>query len=205
LTFSALFILTLVLIRAAVPADPADPGVWLANQGSRTGLRFALGLTPFTGIAFLWYMGVLRNRIGAMEDRFFATAFLGSGFLFVATLFTSAAISQGLLEHFGGDGRLPGLSDTYVVGRRAVYSLLTTFALKMAAVFMFVTSMIAFRTRVLPRWITFVGFGIAFIFLVSLTQVPWISLLFPCWVMLVSAWILLADVRRAVQGQRPSG
>jgi hypothetical protein len=42
-------------------------------------VAIALNLVPFAGIAFLWFVGVLRDRIGAREDRFFATVFLGSG------------------------------------------------------------------------------------------------------------------------------
>jgi hypothetical protein len=42
------------------------------------------------GIAFLWFIGVLRDRIGEREDRFFATVFLGSGLLFVAMIFVAS-------------------------------------------------------------------------------------------------------------------
>src|SRR5687767_6412273 len=86
--FSALFLTSLAILRAAVPADPTDPGAWLANPALRNRVGLALNLIPFSGIAFLWFMGVLRNRIGDLEDRFFATVFLGSGLLFVAMLFT---------------------------------------------------------------------------------------------------------------------
>ena len=141
-------------------------------------------------------MGLLRNRIGELEDRFFSTVFLGSGLLFVAMLFTCGAVSQGLLGVFGVGGQLPAGSDTYAVGRRMVYALLNTFGLKMAAVFMFVTSMIGFRTAVLSRWVTFVGFAFALVFLLFVTDFPSIALLFPSWVMLVSTWILIADIRQ---------
>jgi hypothetical protein len=39
----------------------------------------ALTLVPFAGIAFLWFIGVVRDRLGASEDRFFATVFFGGG------------------------------------------------------------------------------------------------------------------------------
>jgi hypothetical protein len=42
----------------------------------------ALYLVPFAGIAFLWFIGVLRDRLGELEDRFFATVFFGSGLLY---------------------------------------------------------------------------------------------------------------------------
>jgi hypothetical protein len=201
--FSALFLTSLVILRVAVPADPSDPGAWLADPGSRNWVGLALNLFPFTGIAFLWFMGVLRNRIGELEDRFFATVFLGSGLLFVAMLFTSGAVSQGLLGVFGAERSLPGGSETYAVGRRMVYALLTIFGLKMAAVFMFVTSVIGFRTGVLSRWVTLIGFSFAVVFLLAVTDVPWLALLFPCWVMLVSSWILIADIRQGHRDTRP--
>jgi hypothetical protein len=57
----------------------------------------ALNLIPFAGIAFLWFIGVLRDRIGELEDRFFATVFFGSGLVFLATLFVTAAPAGGML------------------------------------------------------------------------------------------------------------
>ena len=41
-------------------------------------MAIALNLVPFAGIAFLWFTGVIRDRIGEREDRFFATVFLGA-------------------------------------------------------------------------------------------------------------------------------
>ena len=57
----------------------------------------ALNLLPFAGIAFLWFIGVVRDRIGQGEDRFFATVFLGSGLLFIAMLFVTGAVAGGLV------------------------------------------------------------------------------------------------------------
>lgn len=111
IVFAALDITSLVLLRLAVPADPADPGAWAADPDFRTWVRIARNLLPFTGIAFLWFMGVLRNRIGLLEDRFFATVFLGSGLLFVAMLFTTAALARGLLDTFGASAGLPAQSE----------------------------------------------------------------------------------------------
>ena len=60
-------------------------------------MALALNLVPFAGIAFLWFIGVLRDRLGEREDRFFATVFLGSGLLFLAMLFISAAVAGGII------------------------------------------------------------------------------------------------------------
>jgi hypothetical protein len=82
--FSVLLITALGLARLAVPTDLTHPGTWVTEPDRQTAVRFALGLVPFAGIAFLWFMGVLRDRLGELEDKFFATVFLGSGLLFVA-------------------------------------------------------------------------------------------------------------------------
>ena len=91
--FSVLLIASILLLRQAVPADPLEAGAWLQTRADTVAL--ALNLVPFAGIAFLWFIGVLRDRLGEREDRFFATVFLGSGLLFLAMLFFSAAVAGG--------------------------------------------------------------------------------------------------------------
>ena len=68
--FALLIGAAFTLIRLAMPASPTDPNItWIAeHSGSVT---MALGLVPFAGIAFLWFIGVIRDRIGNYEDRFF--------------------------------------------------------------------------------------------------------------------------------------
>jgi hypothetical protein len=194
--FSTLYIASLVVIRLAVPADPTDPGAWLADAVYRGWVRLALDLVPFTGLAFLWFMAVLRNRIGLLEDRFFATVFLGSGLLFVAMLFVAVAVARALLDTFGTGAGLPGENEAYRVGRATAYTLMNPFGMRMAAVFMFVTSSIGLRTAVLSRWVSFVGFAFGLVLLLVITDFAWIGLLLPCWVLLVSTWILIAERRR---------
>jgi hypothetical protein len=196
IVFSVLYIVSLVLIRLAVPADPTEPGIWLADPAFRNGVRHALNLIPFTGIAFLWFMAVLRNRIGHLEDRFFATVFLGSGLLFIAMLFAAVAVSRGLLDTFGTGTHLPGQSEAYRVGRGMAFALMNTFGTRMEAVFMFVTSTIGLRTAFLPRSVSFVGFGLGLVLLFVITDFPWIALLFPLWVLLVSAYVLYSDFQQ---------
>ena len=40
--FAVLYIVSLVLIRLAVPADPTEPGLWLADPSFRNWVRIAL-------------------------------------------------------------------------------------------------------------------------------------------------------------------
>jgi hypothetical protein len=192
--FSVLYIISLVLIRLAIPADPTDPGVWLVDPVLRNLVCVALNLVPFTGLAFLWFMAALRHRIGLLEDRFFATVFLGSGLLFVAMLFAAVSVTQGLLDTFASG--LPDQSETYRAGRGMAYALMNTFGMRMAAVFMFVTSMIGLRTAVLSRGVSLVGFAFGLVLLLVITDFAWIALLFPSWGLLVSTHILSSDFQQ---------
>jgi len=191
--FSALFVVSLVLIRLAVPANPAEPGEWIGNPTYRFRVGVALNLVPFTGISFLWFMAVLRNRIGLLEDRFFATVFLGSGLLFVAMLFAAVSVARGLLDTFASG--ISNGGETYRVGRAMAYALMNTFGMRMAAVFMFVTSTIGLRTAVLARWVSLSGFACGLLLLLAITDFAWIALIFPAWVLLVSAYILVSDFK----------
>ena len=80
--FTALFSSSVALIRLSIPANPEDGGMWLKDSAGTVTL--ALSLVPFAGIAFLWFMGVVRDRMGRLEDQFFSTVFFGSGLLFLA-------------------------------------------------------------------------------------------------------------------------
>lgn len=191
--FAALFAISVTLIRQAMPADPLDPGAWMSDPILRGRVHAALNLVPFTGLAFLWFMGTLRNRIGLREDRFFATVFLGSGLLFVAMLFTTVAVAQGMIGAFAVG--TPNNSETYRAGRGLAYALMNTFGMKMSAVFMFVTSTIGLRTGAFARSVSFAGLACGLILLLTIADFAWITLVFPGWALLVSLHILWTDRR----------
>lgn len=194
--FSLLMGTCLIIARLAIPVRSIDAGLWLGDPFRLNAVRIAAQLVPFAGIAFLWFIGVLRNRIGALEDQFFATVFLGSGLLFVASLFASAGLS-GALVQAATEGHLQNLEgDTYYLARLLTGSFLNVFAVKMAGVFTISTSTIVLRTGVLPRWVAFSGYGCAAVLLLVITNWPWIALLFPFWILILSARILLADFGR---------
>ena len=86
------------LLRLSAPSDPREPGAWFATSSRR--VAFALNLIPFAGVAFLWFGGVLRDRLGEREDSSIATVFLGSGQLFLRMLFVAASASGALIIAF---------------------------------------------------------------------------------------------------------
>ncbi len=197
IVFAILLTVALVIVRTAVPADPQDAGLWLSDSSRRDAVLLALGLVPFAGIAFLWFVGVVRDRVGDLEDRFFGTVFLGSALLFVGMLFVAAAIAAGLVASAGagaGGDIIPG---AWEVGRRATYELMSVYAMRMAAVFTLATSTILLRTGLGPRWLVSSGFAVAVLLLVTVGLFAWVELLFPAWVLVLSVYVLVTEFRRA--------
>jgi hypothetical protein len=191
--FSVLLIAALVLIRISTPADPLDAGEWLA--GSATAVGVALNLVPFAGIAFLWFIGVVRDHLGEREDKFFATVFLGSGLLFLGMLFVAAAAMGGILIVYAA-GLGPDIAgNSYRFSRALTYEILNTYAMRMAGVFMISSCTLFLRTGVTPRWMAWLGYGLALLLLLTVTAFSWISLVFPAWVLLISADILIDNWR----------
>jgi hypothetical protein len=195
--FAVLLISGLLLFRLSVRADPLETGAWLKNSSNRVAL--ALNLVPFAGIAFLWFIGVLRDRLGELEDRFFATVFLGSGLLFLAMLFASAAVAGGIIIAYGARPERLLDSATFTFARAVTYEIMNLYAVKMAGVFMISSSTFAIRTGITPRWIAFTGFAFALLMLFSGRYIDWILLVFPLWVLLISIYILIDNLRRPSQ------
>ena len=146
--FSILLIASLTLIRISVPADPQDAGTWLSGGWSNVNL--ALNMLPFAGIAFLWFIGVVRDRLGEHEDRFFATVFLGSGLLFLSMLFTSAGIAGGIINLYGVTPAMLIDFSMYTFGRTVTYEIMNVYTMKMAGVFMITTCTLSLRTGIYP-------------------------------------------------------
>ena len=193
--FACLLTTTLVLLRVAMSTGATDGDDWLADPEQRRMVVVALNLVPFTGIAFLWFIGVVRDRVGEHEDRFFATVFLGSGLLFVAMLFVAAAFAGGLIAEVGGQAAVNPGRDVLANGRSVTGLLLRVYAMRMAAVFMISTATITLRTQVVPRWIGVVGYAFAVVLLVSVGLTPWVTLLFPIWIFVLSVEILRTSWR----------
>lgn len=186
--FSVLLFAVFGLMRRSVPSDPFEQGAWLA--GDTTYVALAMNLVPFAGVAFLWFVGALRDRLGAREDQFFATVFLGSGFLLLAMLFAAAAVVGAIIISFHAAPEALLHSATFHFGRGLAYGMINIYLVKTAAVFMITTSTIAIYTRLTPRWLAIVGYVISLVLLFGSYYFGWSVLVFPLWVLLVSISIL---------------
>jgi hypothetical protein len=195
LLFAALFVASLVLLRnhPASGSTADEIADWYLRRDVRNLALVGLYLAPFSGIAFLWFIAVIRNWLGDREDRFFSTVFLGSGLLFVAMLFVAAGAAGALLAGVRFRGQPVPSPDSIVLSRSLAYAFLFIYAMRAAAVFMLVVSTIGLRTGSFPRSLVLIGYAVALALLFVPTQIDWVVLFFPTWVAVVSALILRAD------------
>ena len=201
IVFSVLFSASLLLPSAPTPANLPPGGLvaWFQANGITPTTISALYLAPFAGIAFLWFIGVIRDRIGDREDRFFSTVFLGSGLLFVAMYWGAAALLASLVGSDRFDEQRPLDAVTLEIVRSVAFSFLFVLAARAAGVFMIVTSTIALRTHAFPRPLALVGYAIALVMLLSLSSLHLIVLAFPAWVFIASAYLLVGERRASVE------
>ena len=153
-----LLITSLILVRISIPFNPLESGDWLRNNARVVGI--ALSLIPLSGVAFLWFMGVVRDRFGEMEDRFFATVFLGSGFLFLVLMFISAGIAGSVILLYGNSLGNLAQDEFYPFSRALMYTITNVYAVKMASVFMISTTTLSFRIGAFPKWVIYLSYGL---------------------------------------------
>lgn len=158
-----------------------------SDSQRRTLIQLSLNLVPFAGIAFLWFIGVIREQLGDIEDRLFSTVFLGSGLLFLAMMFVGAVTSASLMQMLAGPNPDPNL---WAWGRDNTHVLVSVYAMRMAAVFTLSVSTLGLRTSAMPRWVVALGYLSALVLLIGAGEQPWTQLVFPAWVLLVSVVIL---------------
>ena len=189
LLFAALLIAVLTLFLSSVPKDPLEKGAWLSVSVGKVVL--AINLIPFAGVAFLWFIGVVRDRLGEAEDRLFSTVFLGSGLLFLAMLFVSAATFGAIVVVYAAWPDSLANSPTFALARAFAYVVVNVYAIKMAGVFMMVTSTLGLRTGFIARWIAILGLILALCLLFGSQLFDWSFAVFPAWVLLISGYILV--------------
>jgi hypothetical protein len=182
-----------VAILASTMADLDAGSGWLETDVGW--VKFALGLMPFAGLFFLWFIAVARERLGRFEDQFFATVFLGSGLLFLAMIFAAAATAGAIIAAAARDPGF-GESTSYIYARHVVAQVFSVYALRMAAVFQISQATLWLRTGVMPRWMALLTYAVALVLLFVFTQSVWIVLVFPAWVLLVSVYILVVVLGR---------
>lgn len=159
---------------------------WFDDGGNQARLITGLNLISLSAVMFLWFVAVIRRRIGAREDRFFATVFLGSAIAFVSiwlaggVAFAAPAVAMTVLDASSVSPATASLSG----GAGAAFLLVV--GPRIQAVFVLTASNVIRRSGRFPQWLAFVGYAFgAVLFVVPLVTRP-MGLAFPLWVIIVS-------------------
>ena len=191
--FALLFAASLVLLRVSIPEGLNADTAWVVT-GYRS-ITTALGLMPFAGIAFLWFIGVVRDKLGDYEDRFFSSVFYGSSLLFLGMVFVAMAIVGGLVAGYRLNPGMTLDSQMIYFSRAMMIQLSNIYALRMAGVTMISLGTIWLRTGLAPRWLVGVTYALSLALLVVVNFSLWVTLVYPAWVTLISLFILWVRFR----------
>ena len=205
LVFAVLSFISLLLLTS--PPDPAAPDsetiTWYSDPANRALLTLGLSLSVVSAISFLWFVAVIRRRVGDREDRFFSTVFLGSGILLTGVMLVgSATLASGAVTADLADGRVPDASVLTALSGLGT-SLLLLVLLRIQAVFVVSTSTLALRSNAFSRWLSYLGYGIALVmFFIPILTEP-IGLAFPVWVGILSIALLIRKSDIVPEHDRP--
>jgi hypothetical protein len=138
---------------------------------------------------------VIRDLLGDLEDRFFATVFLGSGIILVVLLFVWASAFGSIFGTYVVAADVLDDNDVFIYASVFMNHIMGSFFLRMAAVYMLSIGSLWTKTEVVPRWLTIITFivGISFLLFASFFRAA--RFIFPAWVLLVSVYILIINYR----------
>jgi CBS domain containing-hemolysin-like protein len=164
---------------------------WFDDGDHRALLIASLGASSVAAIAFLWFVAVIRRRVGHREDQFFATVFLGSGIVNVCiSVVAMAAIAAPAMAMTMLDAAEVSSSSASLAGGMGA-ALLLVVAPRVQAVFIISTSTVILRSRMLPSWVAVAGYVLAGVMFIVPIVYRSLGLAFPIWVFVVSIVLLV--------------
>lgn len=193
--YSILMITGMILLTSIVTVRLEEITPELIESWSRKASLIIL-MVPFAGIAFLWFTGVIRERLGEYEDRFFATIFYGSGIIQVVLLFIWGAIFGALMAARALTAAGMVDNQIYIFSFALMNEIIGNYGLRMAGVYMTAINSLWSKTGLMPRWLTIITYILALGFLVAAERFREARFLFPIWVFVVSIYILILNFRR---------
>jgi hypothetical protein len=192
LVHAVLYVAAITVMRRA-PSPMSGGAVdtdWYLSTGNQRMMITGLNLLVLSTIAFLWFVAVIRRRVGEREDRFFGTVFLSSALLLSglwlvgAVVYTTPAVSAYVFGH-------EPTGDDIAMWHGAATATLLVLVARFQAVFIITATTVVRMAGTFPRWIVLVGYATGlFLMLVSVPNalLHWV---FPGWVALISAVTLI--------------
>jgi hypothetical protein len=198
--FSILFAVGIWLLHLHPPpgAPAADLMEFYASESRmRPVLIGGIYVLPLAGVAFLWFMGLLRTWLHSRASRvseLFSTVQILAAAIFVAlVLMAAGAGTAGIMSQSVGAGVVS--VDAARLFPSFSRTLLLIFALRMAAIVVMTSAAVGHQALLFPRWFRVISTVIAVLLFITATLSEWLLLLFPVWVLMLAGLILNATRR----------
>lgn len=185
-----------LLAAPGIGASDADIDRYYADPSNGTAALIYVQVLVFATIAFLWFVGVVRGRLGDREPRLFGTVFFGASILLAGLLFLGASFLAAPAVLVAVGGRTPA-PDSVALTRAAATVVLSVFAPRVATLVMFATASLGHATDALPRWLVWLTYAVGVVELVNVSTAVTTIYLVPAWIAVVSVVLL---VRRPPHG-----
>lgn len=170
------------------PIDATAAEITAYYEGDTLGFQ-GLMLRVFSMLAFLWFIAVIRDRIGVREPRFFGTVFFGGAVLYAGIVLVAGAAlaAPSIVVEQGGQIPDPGAA---VMLTAIGDGLSNDVAPRIAALIVLATGTLGRLSNAFPRWLVATSYllGLSMLLLVTFLRAG--ALIFPVWVAIVSVVLL---------------
>ena len=179
-----------LLSAPGISASDAEIEAFYADSSSTRPVLVWIQVLVFSTIAFLWFVGVIRSRLGDREPKLFGTVFFGASILLAGLLFIGACLlaAPAILVEVGGKAPSPEAAS---LTRSTAAIALSVFAPRIATLVMLSTASLGRATNALPRWLVWLTYAVAIVELVNVTLSTPTIYVMPAWIALVSVVVLV--------------
>ncbi len=179
-----------LLSAPGIGASNREVARYYSEPAHGTAAVLWLQVTVFSTISFLWFVGVVRGRIGEREPKLAGTVFFGGSILLASLLFVGTALlaAPAVQVALGGAAPDPGALSLL---RAVADVVLSIFLPRVAMLVMFSTANLAWASGALPRWLVVLTVALGVVELVNVTVATPTVFLLPAWIALVSVVLLV--------------
>jgi hypothetical protein len=179
-----------MLLRAPDPGDgDAVVAAWYLDEANQRSMILGVNLMTVSSIMFVWFVAVIRRRVGDRENRFFGTVFLGSALLVAGAWLTAAVLYAAPAVAARTFGVVPD-AGSVAMSQAGGITIASVVATRLEAVFIISTTTVGRLSEAFRPWLVAVGYAVGLTLL--LVPVPNVVLtwVFPVWVALISLTLL---------------
>lgn len=192
LLHSALSLVATGLLLSSPDPRDGDQAIaeWYLGDANQRTMILALNLMTMSSIMFVWFVAVIRRRVGERENRFFGTVFFGSALLLTgawlvaAVFWTAPAIAGQAFD------RVPD-AGTVAMTQAGAITMASIVATRLEAVFIISTTTVGRLSEAFPRWLVVIGYAVGLTLLLMPVPNVLLTWVFPIWVAIVSMVLLL--------------